>query len=347
MASIIRIGNKWRAQVRRKGVKPTTKTFSAKAAAIHWAHALEAAIESGQAVHDPASATVGMVIERYRDLRESSGRPVQDTSNEWYILRRLQDGLGDLLVARLDTDDLIAFCQYRKKEGAGAATVNMDISKLSTVLRHAGSAMRLRIPDIVGLARPTLHHLDLIGSGGQRTRRPTDDELTRLFAWFAENRARMGPPMEDIVRLAILLGLRRGEIFRVLWADLDTQQKLLLVRDRKDPRKKRGNDQWVPLIGDALDIIQRQPRVKDRIFPYHPQTVSKYFKRACDALAIPDLHLHDCRHEAASALIEAGWTPHETKMVTGHKQSRQLDRYVNLSPAELVDKPARKKPSTQ
>jgi len=45
--SIIRIGNKLRAQVRRKGVKPITKTFTAKAAAVHWAHELLAMPESG------------------------------------------------------------------------------------------------------------------------------------------------------------------------------------------------------------------------------------------------------------------------------------------------------------
>lgn len=342
MPSIIRIGKKWRAQVRRKGAKPTTKTFPTKAEATKWALALEADIESGRAVYDPASVTVGMMIEQYRILRESSGRSVLDTSNEWYILQRLSDGLGHILAGRLETDDLVNFCQLRRDAGAGALTINMDISKLGTVLRHAGSVMRLRLPDIVGLARPTLHHLRLIGSGGQRARRPTEDELARLFAWFHAERERLGPPMADIVRLAITLGLRRGEILRVRWDDLDTGRKLLLVRDRKDPRKKEGNNQWVPLIGDALEIIERQPRVAAEIFPHHPQTVSKYFKWACDALSIPDLHFHDCRHEAASALIEAGWSAHEVQMVTGHKQSRHLDRYVNLDPATLVDKPARK-----
>ena len=30
-------------------------------------------------------------------------------------------------------------------------------------------------------------------------------------------------------------------------SDLDPQNKMLLIRDRKDPRKKKGNDQRIPL----------------------------------------------------------------------------------------------------
>lgn len=63
--------------------------------------------------------------------------------------------------------------------------------------------------------------------------------------------------------------------------------------------------------------------------------VSKYFTNACKALEIPDLHFHDCRHEAASSLIEAGWSTAEVRMITGHKSSSMLDRYVNLDPADL------------
>jgi integrase len=199
--------------------------------------------------------------------------------------------------------------------------------------------LRLRVPDIVGEARPVLHHLGLIGGGGKRARRPTSDELQRLFAWFAA-RPQIGPPMEAIIRLAITIGLRRGEIFRIEWRDVDAAGKMLLVRDRKDPRKKAGNDQWVPLIGESFALINAQPRRdgEARIFPWNVTTCSMYFTRACKALAIPDLHFHDCRHEAASALIEAGWSSAEVRLITGHKSSAMLDRYVNLDPADLHEK---------
>lgn len=63
--------------------------------------------------------------------------------------------------------------------------------------------------------------------------------------------------------------LRRGELLRIRWEDVDVARRLVLVRDRKDPRRKDGNDQWVPLVGDALEVIQRQPRgTRPEIFPF-------------------------------------------------------------------------------
>lgn len=342
MASILKVGSRWRAQVRKRGAKSISKTFPTKAAAEAWARKTEAAMDAGE-WQAGSGLTVAQVVAEYRKLRATSGREVSDTSTEHYQLQILCDYLGTKRVEQLEVADLVEFCQVRKREGAGPYTINCDVGKLGTVLRHAGSVLGLRIQDVIGQARPTLHHLGLIGGGGKRERRPTADELARIFEYCA-TRAETSPvfmSMPDIIRLAALVGLRRGEVFRVLWSDLDREKRLLMVRDRKDPRRKAGNDQWVPLIGDALEIIERQPRTDDRIFPHHPQTISKYFLEACRECSIPDLHFHDLRHEAASALIEAGWSAHEVRVVTGHRKAEHLDRYVNLDPAALARKRAR------
>lgn len=52
---------------------------------------------------------------------------------------------------------------------------------------------------------------------------------------------------------------------------------MLLIRNRKDPRKKKGNDQRIPLLDisgyDACRIIEEQGRFSNiregRIFPYN------------------------------------------------------------------------------
>jgi integrase len=340
MASILSIGKKWRAQIRRQGAKPITKSFPTKKAAEEWARRIEADIDAGvPVVAAPTRQSVAYAIGRYRELREKSGRPVRDDSNTHYMANHLNDYLGDVPLAVLDTPKLIAFCQTRKAEGAGPYTCNMEVSLLGTMLRLVSSVDKLRLPDFVGEARPALAHLGLIGGGGQRDRRPTTDELVALFEYFAKH-PEIGPPMETIIRVSITVGLRRGEIFKVLWSDFDEAQRLLMVRDRKDPKKKIGNDQWVPLIGEAFDLIKAQPRRpgKVRIFPWSGSTCSKYFTQACRHTGIVDLHFHDCRHEAASALIEAGWNPMEAKMVTGHRSIKNFERYVNLQPADVAGK---------
>lgn len=329
MASICKIDGKWRALIRRQGHKPISKRFDTKAKAAEWARGIEAQIDAGMAPKVPSRQTVGDLIGEYRRLR-SLQRPILDTSNEHYVLRQLAANLGELRADALTVDDLVGWAQRRRDEGAGAYTVNCDLSKLGTVFRYAGNGL----PDVIGEARPKLTYLGLIGGGGMRERRPTLDELQRITAWLAENRGQL---FADVVEFGVHTAMRRGEMARILWADVDADKRMVLVRDRKDPRKKVGNDQWVPLLPDAWALLQRQARTDDepRIFPRDAQTMSKYFREACVALGIPDLHIHDLRHEGTSRLFEAGFPIQEVALVTGHKDWRHLRRYTNLKPESV------------
>ena len=337
MASILKVGESWRALVRRKGWPVYCKTFSTKAQAETWARSIEVDIDRGAA--PKASAVVGRVlllrdvIAEYRSLRAKS-RPISDSSTEHYTLKHLATGLGDRDALRLTPSDLVGYCTMRREEGAGPYTINMDISKLGTAMRYAAMSLKITLPDVVASARPLLNHLGLIGGGGQRERRPTEDEL---LAVVAELQTNYGQIYADVVRFAVLTAMRRGEITRLTWADIDAAKRLVLIRDRKDPRKKVGNDQWVPLLGDAWDLVQRQARsdTEPRIWPVHEQTMSKYFKAACDKLGVPDLHFHDLRHDGISKLFEQGYQIQQVALVSGHKDWRHLRRYTNLKPEDL------------
>ena len=233
----------------------------------------------------------------------------------------------------------MGFCRVRAEEGAGPYTINMDVSKLGTVMRYAAPMLKVKLPDVVHEARPLLSHLKLIGGGGVRFRRAEGNELPDILAQLT---ARRGKRYADAVEFAALTTMRRGEITRIRWEDVDEAKRLVLVRDRKDPRSKKGNDMWVPLLGPAWDLLQAQPRddVHGRIFPLHPQTLSKYFKEARTALGIDNLRLHDMRHEGTSQLFEAGFQVPEVAMVTGHKNWKHLKRYTNLRPEMLHEGPA-------
>jgi integrase len=332
VASVIEVKGKWRAQVRRKGQPVYTRTFDSKAAAERWARQLEVDIDRGRvpgAVTGQA-VTVADLIQAYRELRDQA-RPISDSSTEHYTLNHLELHLGAKDALRLTAQDLVGYCSARKDDGAGPYTCNMDVGKLGTVLRYAALAKKITLPDVVGQARPLLTHLGLIGGGGKRERRPTDDELLRLVEYLEREH---GALYADVVRFAVLTAMRRGEITRLRWDDVDAAKKLVLVRDRKHPRKKAGNNEWIPLLGDAWAIVQRQAK-GELIFPVHEQTLSKYFRWACQALSIPDLHFHDLRHEGTSRLFEQGYEVQQVALVTGHKDWRHLKRYTNLRPEDL------------
>mgnify|MGYP000290529765 CR=1 FL=1 len=338
MASVTKVNGKWRALVRRKGHRSQCKTFLTKARADLWAREREAELDSGAIGSNLGDLTIAKVIKAYKKLREES-RPISDSSNEHYMLKALERGLGAHRVATMTPQHLVDYATMRREEGAGPYTINMDVSKLGTVMRYGGAALSLALPDVVGAARPLLSHLRLIGGGGHRERRPAEDELRRLLAWLHREK---GLVYAEAVAFAACSAMRRGEVCAVMRAAIDPVTHIVPV-ERKHPRKGKVLER-VPLIGEAWDIARRQPKSDDgRLFPIHPQTLSKYFLEACRALGIPDLRLHDMRHEGTSRLFEAGYEIHQVALVTGHKGWNNLKRYTNLKPEDLTTPPPRGK----
>ena len=144
-----------------------------------------------------------------------------------------------------------------------------------------------------------------------------------------------GETTGDAVRVAAITGLRRGEMTRIAWADVDELRKAVLVRQRKHPRRVEARDEWVPLLGDAWAIVQRQPKADRRIFPMSPEKLTDSVTAGVRALGIPDLRLHDMRREATSALRELGFDADARKAVTGHRSDAIHSRYVAVSMEEL------------
>ncbi|MGX9432113.1 tyrosine-type recombinase/integrase, partial [Bradyrhizobium sp. LeoA1S1] len=69
-------------------------------------------------------------------------------------------------------------------------------------------------------------------------------------------------PLGRIVRFAVATAMRQAEISRIEWSDVDMSKRTVTIRDRKDPRRKDGNDQVVPLLNstgyDAWQIMLEQ-----------------------------------------------------------------------------------------
>lgn len=343
MASIIQVGGKWRAQVRRKGHKPMTKTFERKTDADQWARRIEAGIDSAAPAVIAEEMTVAQLLEAYRTMRAELGRPVQPVSNTHYMLDHLSQDLGPELVRDLSPQRLTKWAAMRKQQGAGGYTVNMELSALGTAIRHTAAYLRVTLPDVVGLARPILHYGQLIGGGTRRTRRPTEDELAALLAWLDGRNAIVA----DAVRVAAVTGLRRGELARIAWVDIDELRKAVLVRQRKHPRRIEARDEWVPLLGAAWAVVKRQPRVDKRIFPVSPETLTDNVTLGVRTLGIPNLRLHDMRREATSALRELGFDADARKAVTGHRSDEVHSRYVAVSLESLHEQYAAAAPDTR
>jgi integrase len=126
--------------------------------------------------------------------------------------------------------------------------------------------------------------------------------------------------------------MRQDEICRVERADIDHDSMMLLIRDRKDPRRKNGNDQRIPLLHvsgyDAWTIIEEQRKFagsnSGRMFPYNGRSVGAAFRRQGRELKIKDFHFHDLHHEATSRLFGSSISIEQVTLVRGHKDWKML-----------------------
>jgi integrase len=340
---------RWRAQVRRKG-QIVSETFQRRQDAKAWAAEAERQIERGGTPQFSRIARlttfgelVDLHVEDMKQVGKAPGRSKDAT------LRMLKARLGALRVEQLSREQIVQFGRERATEGAGPVTLSMDLGFIKSVITHAAAVHGLQVSaEPVTLARVGLQRLGLVGKSNERDRRPTEDELERLVAFFDRNDRQL-IPMSRVIRFAIATAMRQEEIFRVTWQDYEARARMLTIRDRKDPRRKKGNDQRIPLLAvsgyDAAALVEeqraRRANADERIFPYNHKSAGTAFTRACRQLRIADLHFHDLRHEGASRLFEAGLRIEHAALVTGHKDWKMLRRYTHLRPESLHDLIAR------
>lgn len=340
MATITERTGRYTAQIRLTGFNKS-RTFDKKSEATKWAKDEEARYRLGLTgdTRIIAKTPLGDLIDDYtRTVGEKKAK--QDGTggfgkNKAAVLKTLKRDLGAVLLPKLDARRLIAYIEMRHESGAGGVTIAIDLTYLKQIIAWGKKVRHLPLHvDIIDDARDAMEHLGLSSRSQERDRRPTEDELARLIAYF-KNKPRQRVPVHDLIPFAIATTMRSSEIFSLRWDDIVEADRTVLVRDRKDPKKKIGNNQTVPLLGDAWEIAMRQPRTSEFIFPYNARTISTIFPRACQELGIVDLHWHDLRHEGISRLFEAGYQIHEVALVSGHKDWKQLARYTQIKAKSL------------
>jgi len=338
MASIIPVKGKWRAQVRRKGHEPQTQTFEKKADAERWARRVEAEIEGGRASGTRISKrkTIAEVVQLYRE--EVSKTKPFGRGKEW-CLKRIEDkklGMGKELVATLSVERIVRYITVDRK--VKGVTASIDLTYLGGVLKMARTLWKIESPrGVVDEAREALRHMGQLARSNERDRRPTAEELAKLRAWFHKHSKSLTVDVFDFILDSCFRP--PSEIVSLRRSQLNRDDRTIVIADRKDPRRKKGNDQVVPLLGRCMEIIDRQPvdpEHPDLIFPYNGKSWSSIFPRACEELGIEDLQLYDLRHEAISRLVESGkYSVLEMCLVSGHKDPKQLKRYTQLRAKNL------------
>lgn len=322
MPTVYKDGNRYRVQVRRKGVSPVSKTFKRKANAERHARKIEVEIDEGEYVA-PIKLTVEELFLRYR-------REVVEAKDDWKwnynAITRLLKADWTKLQLTACTDALVDWCEERKGEVCGE-TVNRELNVVSGIFTYAIKRWRikLRANPVKSCLRPP--------KGKHRKRRPSDQELAALWGHFG-----VSPPTKLreyvpwVFEFACQTGLRMGELMRLRWAHVNVEQGTVYVLHGKN-----GDDRHALLTERAEELLRGLPRLDDRVFPVNAGSIGVEFRDACKALGIKDLHFHDSRHEATSQLAKR-LSLQELAAVIGHRDYKSLQTYYNPTPAELAAK---------
>ena len=349
MASITKWKNRdgsqsYRAQLRimrdGKTIASESRTFPRHAMAVAWAQKREVELkgETGNRKLALKNITVGDVIHRYRVEYEKLGGWARSKREHLKFLAK-QD-IANLKVQDLTSQVLIDHVRERRKGGTGESTVLNDLVWLKAAFQPMNVAWGLPFDMAVfEEAMQFCRAQKLVKRSRRRTRRPTAEELSRLDKFFQQTDPDALIPMRDIMWFAVESSRRQAEITRLAWEDLNEADHVIVVRDVKHPRTKKGNDLESKLTPEALEIIQRQPQKGELIFPYNPKSVGSRFTRACKVLGIEDLRFHDLRHEGTSRLFERGYPIHEVAAFTLHLDWNVLRSYTHLRARDVPNRP--------
>jgi len=157
----------------------------------------------------------------------------------------------------------------------------------------------------------------------------------------------INPDARDIMLMALFTGMRRGELFRLTWDDVDMERGFLTIRNPKG-----GKDQSIPLSDAARELLEARPRREKKhdeeaeaveyVFPGRSggkrTDVKKALQKIRERARLPEgfRPLHGLRHVFASALASSGEVDLFTlQRLLTHKSPTMTMRYAHLSDAAL------------
>lgn len=146
------------------------------------------------------------------------------------------------------------------------------------------------------------------------------------------------PQAGAMMKLAFFAGMRRGELFKLKWKDIDFECGFINIVDLKG-----GQDQKIPLNDATRELLENHPRTQSPfVFPGRNGNqlvnISKAVNEIKAKAGLPAKFrpLHGLRHVFASMLASSGQVDMYTlqKLLT-HKGPAMTQRYAHLRDSSL------------
>ena len=239
-------------------------------------------------------------------------------------LHHLIPFFSEMKIADIGKSAIRKYRQERNKQKTlTAATVNRDLSVLRRILYWAVEEGYL-LSNPLGRLRMERE---------RRTKRPVMSvaEEMKLTAASSEH-------LQRIILCALHTGMRRGEILRQRWEDIDFDNRILHVSHSKTPE---GEMREIPLTTRLYEMLLANRRDRGPIFTFEDsplKNIKTTWGASLRRSGIRHFRFHDLRHTANTRMMLAGVLQEVRREILGHASQRSRDVNDRYTQIELPEK---------
>ena len=312
-----------------------SKTFATRKEAREWLAAIHGERRRGLN-YDPkqnACMSLGEAMQKYTAVctpKKKGARQELSLAKRWQKHAFASRPIGEILPFEFDE-----YVAGRIDSGAAGSTILKELSLVSQVYDFVRQKLRMYavinpIPDV---DKPT--------AALPRTRRLNDKEEEQLLAFFESYGNRY---LLSAFVFAIETGLRKSELLRLQWEDIDLDGRWATVIQAQKGRKPglQPKIRGFPLTHRAVGVLHGLKAasgmsVIGTVFRTTGNAIDCARKDALTATGIQDWRWHDARHDTASRLSVRGVGQELIKQMLGHKNLKMTGDYQTFAQSELVN----------
>lgn len=266
-----------------------------------------------------------------------------------------QNSLSDLSIKDIKAGFFHHYKRFRYQNKVRTDTVNRELTTFQVMFQQAVDNEDLDRNPVVKVKRcksqvpadrfRTHEEIQTMRSSGnyteedikeaQRFQYLTIKELEELIA-LAE-----GKWLHPILVTYAYSGIRRGELIKLEWNDVDFEKQYLYVKSKKQSKKYKESIRTIPILNRLLPILIEQKEKTGRskwVFTgprggqLNPDTLRITFYRLVENTPFEGLGYHVFRHSVASNLAEMGVEQSTIDSIMGHQTEAMRKRYQHLFP---------------
>jgi integrase len=346
-----RTGKQWVAQIILENGKTRQRYFKTQAEADVALNEMLYAQRHGTLISEKDQTVQQFLTNWFENVQRPPTVRLSTYSHQQILLEKhIFPALGHILLRKLSPDDLNRFYTSKLKEQLSAGYVRNMHLVLHKALDYAVLSRKVaqNVCDLVKPPRyvaPEQHVL-------------SEEQARRLL------QVAQGHRLEVLLNLALVTGMRRGELIGLKWSDIDLERGTLQVRrtvDRigthgfieSEPKTAKGRRQII-LPRFMVDLLkqhrtrQREIRLKAGT-AWHDQDIvfctlvgtfmeashlREHFQRLLKDAGLPHMRFHDLRHSTATILLAQGINPKVVQELLGHSHINvTLGIYGHVTPS--------------